>query len=151
MKLKVTHFKSPAVALKELEPFIRNAKHLYSGKPFGRFGDLRSRELLGNWLICAVLNADRPTASYTFTSDPQGGDGIIRQIQALDDCDGTILADRRTTSPYGLSAGHSASSGKNSTNKPLPSKAHFHLKQGESLTIITPGGGGWGSPPKISK
>jgi hypothetical protein len=81
MKLKVTHFKSPAVALKELEPFIRNAKHLYSGKPFGRFGELRSREILGNWLICAVLNADRPTASYTFTSDPQGGDGIIYDME----------------------------------------------------------------------
>lgn len=63
--------------MKELERFIRNAKHLYSGKPFDRFGDLRSRELLGNWLICAVLNAGRPTPSYTFTSDPQGGDGII--------------------------------------------------------------------------
>jgi hypothetical protein len=81
MKLKVTRFKSPEVALKELEPFIRNAKHLYSGKPFARFGKLRSRELLGNWLICAVLNAGRPAASYTFTSDPQGGDGIIYDME----------------------------------------------------------------------
>jgi hypothetical protein len=81
MKLKVTHFKSAEVALKELEPFIRNGKHLYSGKPFGRFGGLRSRELLGNWLICAVLNAGRPKASYTFTSDPQGGDGIIYDME----------------------------------------------------------------------
>jgi hypothetical protein len=77
MKLRVTHFKTPRIGLKELEPFVRNTKHLYSGKPFDRFGDLRSRELLGNWLICAVLNAGSPTASYTFTSDPQGGDGII--------------------------------------------------------------------------
>jgi hypothetical protein len=77
MKLSVTHFKSPEIALKELEPFVRNARHLYAGKPFGRFGDLRSRELWANWLICSVLNAGLKRASYTFTSDPQGGDGII--------------------------------------------------------------------------
>jgi hypothetical protein len=81
MKLKVIHFKTPLVGLKELERFIRNAKHLYSGKPFGSFGDLRSRELLGNWLICAVLTDGRPSATYTFTSDPQGGDGVIYETE----------------------------------------------------------------------
>lgn len=77
MKYKVTHFKSPQVALKELEPFIRDGRHLYTGKPFERIGELRSRELVGNWLICAVLNAGRPTAPFTFTRDPQDGDGIV--------------------------------------------------------------------------
>jgi hypothetical protein len=77
MKLKVTHFKSPEIALKELEPFVRDARHLYTGKPFERFGELRSRELVANWLICAVLNAGKPRSPFTFTSDPQGGDGII--------------------------------------------------------------------------
>src|ERR1700730_16995399 len=77
MKLKVTKFKSPEVALKELEPFIRDGRHLYTGRPFERFGDLRSRELTANWMICAVLNAGRPTNRFTFTCDPQGGDGII--------------------------------------------------------------------------
>jgi hypothetical protein len=77
MKFSVTHFKTQQAGLKELEPFIRDGKHLYTGKPFNRFGELRSRELLGNWLICAALNAGRPTSPFTFTSDPQGGDGII--------------------------------------------------------------------------
>ena len=79
MKLKVTQFKSPEIALKELEPFIRDGRHLYTGKPFERFGELRSRELVANWMICAVLNVGAPTDSFTFTftSDPQGGDGII--------------------------------------------------------------------------
>jgi hypothetical protein len=77
MKLKVTKFKSPEVALKELEPFIRDGRHLYTGKPFGRFGELRSRELVANWMICAVLNAGRPSNPFVFTSDPEGGDGII--------------------------------------------------------------------------
>jgi hypothetical protein len=77
MKYHVTHFKSPQIGLKELEPFVRNAHHLYTGRAFNRFGDLRSRELLANWLMCAVLNVGRPTAPFTFTSDPQGGDGIL--------------------------------------------------------------------------
>jgi hypothetical protein len=77
MKLKVTKFKNPQVALKELEQFIRDGRHLYTGKPFGRFGKLRSRELVANWMICAVLNAERPSNPYVFTSDPQGADGII--------------------------------------------------------------------------
>jgi N-methylhydantoinase B len=76
-----------------------------------------------------------------------GGDGIIREIQALEDCNGTLLADRRTTRPYGLSAGLAASAASDFQNdKPIPSKSHFHLNPGQSLTIITPGGGGWGAP-----
>jgi hypothetical protein len=77
VKLNATHFKTPEIALKELEPFVRNGRHLYTGQPFKRFGGLRSRELLINWLICAVLNAEKPKNPFTFTSDPQGGDGII--------------------------------------------------------------------------
>jgi hypothetical protein len=77
MKYNVTHFKSPQICLKELERFVRDGQHLQTGKPFGRFGGLRSRELLANWLICAVINAGRRASSLTFTSDPQGGDGIL--------------------------------------------------------------------------
>lgn len=77
MKFNVTHFRTPQIALKELEPFVRDGRHLYTGKPFKRFGKLRSRELLANWLICAVLNAGNPKSRFTFTSDPQGGDGIL--------------------------------------------------------------------------
>jgi hypothetical protein len=81
MKYNVTQFKSPQICLKELERFIRDGRHLRIGKPFKRFAGLRSRELLGNWLICAVANSVRPTPSLTFTSDPQGGDGILYDIQ----------------------------------------------------------------------
>ncbi len=77
MRFSVTHFKSPQIALKELEPFVREGRHLSTGKPFKRFGGLRSRELLANWLICAVLNAGDPRSPFTFTTDPQGGDGIL--------------------------------------------------------------------------
>jgi len=66
----------------ELAPFIRDGQHLYTGKPFDRFGDLRSRELLTNWVICVVLNAEQPTEQFTFTSAPSGGDGIIHDSQS---------------------------------------------------------------------
>ncbi len=42
----------------------------------------------------------------------RGGDGIIRVLQALEHCDGTILSDRRTSRPYGLLGGQGGSTGK---------------------------------------
>jgi hypothetical protein len=73
LKLKVRRFKNLSLAIKELKPFIVNGEHLQTGKPFGRFGGLRSREILANWLLCVATGPDR----LDFTSDPQGGDGII--------------------------------------------------------------------------
>lgn len=77
VKHAVTHFKSMRVALKELEPLIRNGAHLRTGRPFKRFGGMRSREILANWLVCAVNNAEAGSERLTFTSDPIGGDGVI--------------------------------------------------------------------------
>lgn len=76
MKANVTRFKNPKIAIKELESFIKNGFHLETGKPFKNFGELRSRELLANWLI-SVIATDENQKYYTFTSDPSGGDGII--------------------------------------------------------------------------
>jgi hypothetical protein len=71
-------FKSLAIALKELEPFIRDGEHLQTGRGFKSFDDLRSRELLTNWLLCVVCNHDRQSPDrMTFTTDPDGGDGRI--------------------------------------------------------------------------
>lgn len=77
MKHQVTRFKNLKVGLKEIEPFIRDGKHLQTGRPFKRFGGLRSRELLANWLLCAAANFACGADRLTFTSDPVGGDGII--------------------------------------------------------------------------
>lgn len=78
MKHQVTQFMAMKLALKELEPFVRNGGHLLSGRPFARFDGLRSREILANWLICAALNYIAGVGRMHFTSDPLGGDGIIR-------------------------------------------------------------------------
>jgi hypothetical protein len=76
MKYPVRRFKSLPIALKEIEPFIRNGEHLQTGKPFKKFGGMRSREILANWLLCATINA-ATGGKLTFSSDPVGGDGII--------------------------------------------------------------------------
>jgi hypothetical protein len=76
MKYPVTRFKSLAVALREIEPFIRNGEHLQTGKPFEKFGRMRSREILANWLLCVAINST-DNRELTFSSDPVGGDGII--------------------------------------------------------------------------
>jgi len=74
-----------------------------------------------------------------------GGDGIIRELQALALCEGTLLTDRRTTKPYGLNGGASAKTGENVVaNNSAPGKSHFRLTPGQTLRIQTPGGGGWG-------
>jgi hypothetical protein len=77
MKYAVTRFKSMELALKEIEPFVKNGAHLQSGKPFDRFGGMRSREMLANWLLCVTINAI-DGRRLTFSSDPTGGDGIIQ-------------------------------------------------------------------------
>jgi hypothetical protein len=77
MKQVVTRFKSLAMALKELEPFIRDGANLQSGRPFQQLDDMRSREALANWPLCVVQNFGAGADRFTFTSDPTGGDGII--------------------------------------------------------------------------
>jgi N-methylhydantoinase B len=80
-----------------------------------------------------------------------GGDGIVREIEALAPLDGTILSDRRLTRPYGLSGGNAADPGESwiilpneSRQTLLPGKARFAMQAGQRLRIRTPGGGGWG-------
>jgi len=80
MKHEVTQFKNLAVALKELEAFVRNGQHLQTGKPFDKLGGMRSREVLANWLVCVAANA-ATEGELTFCSDPTGGDGIIRDVK----------------------------------------------------------------------
>lgn len=81
MKYLVTKFKSLEIALKELEPFIKNGAHLQSGRPFALFGGMLSREALANWLICAVLNFECQGEKYCFTSDPTSSDGIVVNLE----------------------------------------------------------------------
>jgi hypothetical protein len=83
MKYPVRQFVSLEVALKALEPFVRDASQLQSGKPFNNFGEMRPREAWANWLVCIAANSTGEK-DLTFTSDPIGGDGIIIDKKTCD-------------------------------------------------------------------
>ena len=79
----------------------------------------------------------------------RGGDGIVREIEVLTDCEVTLLADRRTRGPWGLAGGADGAAGKtyltrhDGSIEPMPGKFSTRLRRGERITIETPGGGGW--------
>jgi N-methylhydantoinase B len=81
----------------------------------------------------------------------RGGDGIIREIELLNDAQVTLLADRRKFRPYGLEGGQEGQPGvasilDHTTNlrEELPGKCSRKVSKGDILRIETPGGGGWG-------
>lgn len=80
MKQSVTRFKSLAIGLKELERFVRDPRHLSTGKPLKGLGGMRPREAWANWLLCAAVNFDWQAARLSFTSDPDS-DGVIYDSQ----------------------------------------------------------------------
>ncbi len=78
-----------------------------------------------------------------------GGDGIIRDLQVLSDCQVTLLSERRKFPPYGLNGGAPGKLGINLLLRdgqeiPLPGKGSVNLHPGDVLSIRTPGGGGYG-------
>jgi len=79
-----------------------------------------------------------------------GGDGIVREIEVLADAEVTLLAERRTRGPYGLSGGVDGTPGNaaviraDGSSEALPGKFNTRLRKGERIRIETPGGGGWG-------
>ncbi|MBF6591911.1 MAG: hydantoinase B/oxoprolinase family protein [Ktedonobacterales bacterium] len=85
-----------------------------------------------------------------------GGNGLIRTYHFLARTEVSVLSERRTHGPYGLAGGQPGLPGENhlhlpdGTVRPLPGKFHEHLPAGARLTIATPGGGGWGTPPNAA-
>lgn len=81
----------------------------------------------------------------------RGGDGIVREIELLTDAEVTLLADRRSHSPYGLNGGANGSPGKtemihhDGRREELPGKTSVRLRRGDRIRIESPGGGGWGT------
>ena len=75
-KYSVKRIKNLKIVLKNLENSVKDPRFLRIGRNFGNF-PLRPREVLANWLLCAVINFDRGEEKFTFAEDPTGGDGII--------------------------------------------------------------------------
>lgn len=75
-----------------------------------------------------------------------GGDGVIREITALEPCRVSIVSERRSRGPAGTRGGEAGAPGRNLIDgDAVPGKITRALAAGESVTIETPGGGGFGS------
>ena len=75
----------------------------------------------------------------------RGGDGVLRELVALEACRASILSERRARAPSGSEGGQPGSRGRNLLNgEELPAKATVDLAPGDVIRIETPGGGGWG-------
>ena len=79
-----------------------------------------------------------------------GGNGLIREIEFLEELDAAILSERRVYAPYGLEGGETGAMGKNvflskdGSPQTLRGKQSIHAEAGDALRIMTPGGGGYG-------
>jgi N-methylhydantoinase B len=75
----------------------------------------------------------------------QGGDGLVREIEALVPMRYSLITERRRHPPRGLDGGTKGARGQNLLNgEQLPSKHEGKLAPGDRLRIETPGGGGLG-------
>lgn len=66
----------------------------------------------------------------------------------------SLITERRDSQPWGLAGGGPAAVGENwlipqgdeSHAERLPAKCTIRMKAGDVLRMLTPGGGGWGTP-----
>jgi N-methylhydantoinase B len=76
----------------------------------------------------------------------RGGDGVVRELQALAPCRFSIVSERRARAPQGARSGQPGLRGRNLLNgAELPAKTTGDLEPGDLLTIESPGGGGYGN------
>ena len=75
----------------------------------------------------------------------RGGDGVVREIEALAPLSFTLITERRVLAPAGRDGGEDGLPGRNELNgRLLGAKAQGRLEPGDILRIETPGGGGLG-------
>ena len=76
----------------------------------------------------------------------RGGDGIVRELEALAPMRFTLITERRDRGPKGRNGGSDGAPGRNLLNgEPLPAKVQGDLEPGDVLRIETPGGGAHGA------
>jgi N-methylhydantoinase B len=81
----------------------------------------------------------------------RGGDGVIRELEALAPLRYSLITERRRHAPPGANGGEPGAPGRNLLDgEELAPKAIGELAEGQRLRIETPGGGGYGKPPAAS-
>jgi N-methylhydantoinase B len=79
----------------------------------------------------------------------RGGDGVVRELEALRELDFSLIAERRRHPATGGDGGAPGARGQDTLDGvPLPGKAAGKLRAGQRLCIQTPGGGGYGRVPR---
>jgi N-methylhydantoinase B len=78
----------------------------------------------------------------------RGGDGVVRELEALAPLHYSLITERRRHAPPGADGGEPGECGRNLLDgEELAPKAIGELEPGQRLRIETPGGGGHGTPP----
>ncbi len=86
----------------------------------------------------------------------RGGDGIERDVEVLEDTIVSLVTERRISVPWGLAGGAPGARGENwllpggdeTRAEALPDKVTVALRAGDVVRVRTPGGGGYGAPPR---
>jgi N-methylhydantoinase B len=75
----------------------------------------------------------------------RGGDGVVRELEALTDMTFSLIAERRRHAPHGADGGEPGAPGRDLLDgHPLQSKITGTMHAGQRLRVETPGGGGFG-------
>ncbi len=75
-----------------------------------------------------------------------GGDGVERAYYPLEPVVATLLTERRARAPRGAFGGHDGAVGENLIDSGhVAAKGRWHLRRGETVRLLTPGGGGHGA------
>ncbi len=85
-----------------------------------------------------------------------GGEGIERDLEMLEDVTVSLITERRVSQPWGLAGGQAGAVGENwllpggdeSKAVRLLDKCTIQMRAGDVLRMLTPGGGGWGTPQR---
>jgi 5-oxoprolinase (ATP-hydrolysing) len=86
----------------------------------------------------------------------RGGEGVVRELTFLDPVAVSLLTQHRAAGPYGAAGGEPGEPGRQrlvragGTVLELGSVDGCSAEPGDRLILETPGGGGWGEPPKES-
>ncbi|XP_043192342.1 5-oxoprolinase-like [Amphibalanus amphitrite] len=107
-----------------------------------------------------IIEARYPVVVQKFSLNPgtggngrhRGGDGVVRELLFRKPLTLSILTERRVFQPYGLKGGGAGRRGQNlllhadGRTVDLGAKTSVDVQTGDTFRLLTPGGGGFGSP-----